>query len=173
MLFRSNRLSSKDKRNTSKVNWKPLCQDDDDTTPNQSTRGYPIPQRFDTQLRYETQDTRSKENYSTFKNRFNPNPGEFDRYMPDHVLRYVSLYHNPRQTHYSIPQTATGRNPFASSSTSSENINVSSVSNQIPTLTTYKHGIQQGTSCTDSAVYTAMTPSDHRTFIRYHLRWWN
>ena len=52
-----NRLSSKDKRNTSKVNWKPLRQDDDDTTPNQSTRGYPIPQRFDMQPRYETQDT--------------------------------------------------------------------------------------------------------------------
>ena len=91
--------------------------------------------------------------------------------MPDHVLRYVSQYRNPRQTHYSIPQTATRRNPFASSSTSSENIDVSSVSNQIPTLTTYKHGIQQGTSCTDSTVYTAMTPSDHRTFNRCHLRW--
>ena len=91
--------------------------------------------------------------------------------MPEHVLRYVTQYRNPRQSHYSIPQTATGRNPFAGSSTSSENIDVSKISNQIPISTNCKHGIQQGTSCTDSAVYTAMSPSDHRTFIRYHLRW--
>ena len=42
-----------------------LHQDDDDTTPNQSTRGYPITQKFDRQPRYETQHTLSKENYST------------------------------------------------------------------------------------------------------------
>ena len=142
-----------------------LCQDDDDITPNQSTRGYPITQKFDRQSRYETQHTQSKENYSTFKNRFNPNPGMFDTYMPEHVLRYVSQYRNPSQLLYSILQTATRRNLFAGSSAPSENIDVSSVSNQIPTSNTYQHEFQQGTSCTDSAVYTAMTPSDHRTFI--------
>ena len=34
-----------------------LRQDDDGTTPNQSTRGYPITQKFDRQPRYETQHT--------------------------------------------------------------------------------------------------------------------
>ena len=52
-----NRLSAKDKGNTSKVIWQPLRHDEDNTTPNQSTRGYPLTQRFDTQPRYETQDT--------------------------------------------------------------------------------------------------------------------
>jgi len=168
------KLSGKEKGNlsTNKVNWNPsFLHDENDTSPNHSTRGYPLPQRFDPLPRYETQDTQRKENYSSFKNRFNPNPGSFDSYMPDHVMRYVSQYRNPTQVHYRIPQSTTGRNPFTSSRAWSDNIDVSSISTQIPTSTTYRHGIQQGISCTDSAVYTAMTPSDHRTFIRYHLRW--
>ena len=36
-----NKVSAKDKGNPSKVNWKPLWHDEDDTTPNQSTGGCP------------------------------------------------------------------------------------------------------------------------------------
>ena len=83
------------------------------------------------------------------------------------------MFHNSTilAKHYHIPQTSTRRNPLASSRTSSENIDVASVTNQIPTAATYKHGIQEGNCPTDSTVYTAMTPSDHRTYIRYHFRW--
>ena len=61
------KLSGKEKGNLSKVNWNPSWHDEDDTSPNQSTRGYPLPQRFDTLPRYETQDTQRNENYSSFK----------------------------------------------------------------------------------------------------------
>ena len=57
-----------------------------------SLQGDTLLQKIDKQPRYETQHKQSKENYSTFKIRFNPNPGMFDSYMPEHVLRYVSQY---------------------------------------------------------------------------------
>ncbi len=54
-------------------------------------------------------------------------------YMPSHVQRYASQYINPMQQHYILPWSGSNLNPLAGSNKNLESIDVSHMSNQMPT----------------------------------------
>ena len=50
-----------------------------------------------------------------------------------------------------------------------DSIDISHVSNHIPTWPDYKHRIHKRDSDIGGTVFTAMTPADHKSFIRFHF----